>query len=84
MTADIKRPADRNKRQVHVRNSSAATSLCPTFTETLEFIAKGPTLPFGMVRDVISRLQHEAHELPHIKGVVGKLGMVPEGWMVTL
>lgn len=37
-----------------------------------------------MVCDVISCLQHEAHELPHIKGVVGKLRMVPEGWMVTL
>lgn len=58
--------------------------MCPTFTETLEFIMKSPTLPFGMVCDVISCLQHEAHELRHIKGIVGKLGMVPEGWMVTL
>lgn len=57
----------------------------PTLTETtLEFIAKATALPRGMVRDVIGRLQHEAHELSHIKGVVGKLRMVPEGGMVTL
>lgn len=37
-----------------------------------------------MACDVISCLQDKAHELRHIKGVVGKLWMVPEGWMVTL
>lgn len=58
--------------------------VCPTLTETLEFIMNGVTLPFGMVCNVISCLQHKAHELLHIKGVVGKLWMVPEGWMVTL
>lgn len=45
---------------------------------------KSPTFPAGMVRDIINRFQHNPHELTHIKGVVGKLGMVPEGWMVTL
>lgn len=34
--------------------------------------------------DIISRLQHETHELCHVEGVVCKLWMVPEGWMVTL
>ncbi len=75
---------DDNKQQVHIKSSSAARCLCPTLTETLEFIMKGTTLPFGMVCDVISCFQHKAHELRHIKGVVGKLGMVPEGGMVTL
>lgn len=37
-----------------------------------------------MVRDIIGCLQHKAHELLHIKGVVGKLRMVPKGGMVTL
>lgn len=75
---------DDSKRQVRVKSSSAARCSCPTLTETLEFIMKGTTLPFGMVCDVISCFQHKAHELPHIKGVVGKLGMVPEGGVVTL
>ena len=58
--------------------------LCPKLTETLEFIVKGATPPFGMVRDVISSFQHEAHELPHDEGVVGELWVVPDGRMVTL
>lgn len=41
-------------------------------------------MPFGVVHDVIGRLQHKAHKLSHLKGVVGELGVVPEGWMVTL
>ncbi len=53
-------------------------------TAALKFIMKGSALPFGMVCDVISCLQHKAHELLDIKGVVGKLWMVPERWMVTL
>lgn len=52
--------------------------------QTLKFIMKCVMLPFGMACDVISRLQDKAHELCHIKGVVGKLWMIPEGWMVTL
>lgn len=53
-------------------------------TDALEFITKGTALPFRMVRDIIGCLQHKAHELLHIKGVVGKLRMVPKGGMVTL
>lgn len=52
--------------------------------QTLQFIMRLPTLPFGVVHDVIGRLQHKAHKLSHFKGVVGELGVVPEGWMVTL
>lgn len=37
-----------------------------------------------MTCDIISRLQYDTHELCHVEGVVGKLWMVPEGWMVTL
>lgn len=55
-----------------------------TLTEALKFIMMGPRLPFGMMCDVISCLQHDTHELPHIKGVVGKLRMVPKGRMMTL
>lgn len=45
---------------------------------------KGSVLPFAMLRDVIGSLQHKPHKLAHIKRVVGKLRMVPEGGMVTL
>lgn len=34
--------------------------------------------------DVISRLQHETPELRRVEGVVRKLRMVPEGWVVAL
>lgn len=37
-----------------------------------------------MACDIISRLQYDTHELCHVEGVVGKLWMVPKGWMVTL
>lgn len=52
--------------------------------QTLQLVAGLPTSPLGVTRDVIGRLQHKAHELGHVKGVVGELGMVAEGWMVTL
>lgn len=52
--------------------------------QTLQFIVRLPMLPFGVVHDVIGRLQHKAHKLGHFKGVVGELGVVPKGWMVTL
>lgn len=52
--------------------------------QTLQFIMRLPTLPFGVVHDVIGRLQHKVHKLSHFKGVVGELGVVSEGWMVTL
>lgn len=53
-------------------------------TDALKFIMMCPTLPFGMTCDVISCLQHDTHELSHIKGVVGKLRMIPKGRMMTL
>lgn len=56
----------------------------PPLRETLEFIMKDTMGPFRMVCDVIGSLQHQTHELSHIKGVVGKLWMVPKGGMVTL
>lgn len=56
----------------------------PTLTETLEFVMKGLTLPFGMVRDIAGCFQHKLHEFPHIKRIVGKLRVVPEAGMVTL
>lgn len=50
----------------------------------LKLVTGLPTLPLGVTSDVIGCLQHEAHELGRLKGVVGELGVVSEGWMVTL
>lgn len=52
--------------------------------QTLQLVTGLPTAPLGVARDVIGRLQHEAHELGRLEGVVGELGVVAEGWMVTL
>ncbi|TNN41442.1 hypothetical protein EYF80_048404 [Liparis tanakae] len=51
---------------------------------SLEFIVAGAAAPFGVARDVVGRLQHQAHELPHVERVVGELGVLPEGRVVTL
>lgn len=77
----MKRSFNKKSWQLHVKRSSG---VCVPNSETLEFIVKGATPPFGMVSDVISRFQHEAHELPHVEGVVGELWVVPDGRMVTL
>jgi len=44
----------------------------------------GPAAPLGVARDVVGRLQHQAHELAHVERVVGELGVLPEGRVVTL
>lgn len=51
---------------------------------TLQLVTGLPTSPLGVTPDIIGRLQHEAHELSRLEGVVGELGVVAEGWMVTL
>lgn len=52
--------------------------------QTLQLVTGLPTAPLGLTHDIICRLQHEAHELGRLEGVVGELGVVAEGWMVTL
>lgn len=75
MNADVRRSLDHKRRRVLQQQDSA---------QMLEFIMMRPTLIFGMVCDVVSCFQDKAHELCHVKGVVCKLWMVPEGWVVTL
>lgn len=52
--------------------------------QTLQLVTGLPTAPLGVTHDVIGRLQHDAHELGRLEGVVGELGVVAEGRMVTL
>lgn len=73
-----KKKNDTRQRAPHVSFSSTAALL----GEALEFIVAGP--PLGVVRDVVDGLQHQMHELLHVKGVVGELGMVSQRGVVTL
>ena len=51
---------------------------------SLQFIALGLGPPLGMVHYVGGGLQHQPHELLHLKGVVGELGVGSQGGVVTL
>lgn len=72
---------DNVNRQLHV-----CRPVCKSLSlvQTLEFIMKDMSPPLGVLCDVIGSVHHKAHELLHLKGVVGKLGMVPESGMMTL